>query len=94
MPYQIDLANEYCVSQSSISEILLNREKWLSIEFITIDDEVPIEHLDNDKILAIVQEKEGDDEKQLNHSPNVINPTYTEAEGFSLSNRYITSIAD
>ena len=31
-PSQIDLANEYCVSQSSISEILSNREKWISID--------------------------------------------------------------
>ena len=26
------MANEYCVSQSSISEILSNREKWISID--------------------------------------------------------------
>ena len=31
-PSQIDLANEYCASQSSISEILSNREKWISID--------------------------------------------------------------
>jgi len=31
-PSQTDLANEYCISQSSISKILSNRKKWISID--------------------------------------------------------------
>jgi len=41
----------------------------LAAEFITIDNEVPIEHLDDDEILATMQEKEAMMRKQLNHSP-------------------------
>ena len=43
----------------------------LAAEFITIDNEVPIEHLDDDEILATMQEKEGDDEKAAEPQPNI-----------------------
>ena len=46
-------------------------EPLLAAEFITIDNEVPIEHLDDDEILATMQEKEGDDEKAAEPQPNI-----------------------
>ena len=46
-------------------------EPLLATEFISIDNEGPIEHLDDDEILATVQEKEGDDEKAAEPQPNI-----------------------
>ena len=46
-------------------------EPLLTTEFITIDNEGPIERLDDDEILATVQEKEGDDEKAAEPQPNI-----------------------
>ena len=42
----------------------------LAAEFIAIDYELPIDHLDDDEILATVQEKEGDNEK-AEPQPNI-----------------------
>ena len=42
----------------------------LAAEF-TIDNEVSIEHLDDDEILATMQEEEGDDEKAAEPQPNI-----------------------
>ena len=43
----------------------------LAAEFIAIDYELPIDHLDDDEILATVQEKEGDNEKAAEPQPNI-----------------------
>ena len=46
-------------------------EPLLAAEFIIIDNEIPIEHLDDDEILATVQENGEDDEKAVEPQPNI-----------------------
>ncbi|CAG8658315.1 3734_t:CDS:2 [Paraglomus brasilianum] len=58
----------------------------LAAEFITIDNEVPIEHLDDDEILATMQEKEGDDEKAAEPQPNISLKLITDAKAVETNN--------
>ena len=52
-------------------DMLEINEPLLAAEFITIDNEIPIEHLDDDEILATVQENGEDDEKAVEPQPNI-----------------------
>ena len=66
----LDIDNTAAEMQQYIDMLEID-EPLLATEFITIDNEGPIEHLDDDEILATVQEKEGDDEKAAEPQPNI-----------------------
>ena len=66
----LDIDSTAAEMQQYIDMLEIN-EPLLAAEFITIDDELPFEHLDDDEILATVQEKDKDDEKAAEPQPNI-----------------------
>jgi len=66
----LDIDSTAAEMQQYIDMLEIN-EPLLTAEFITIDNEIPIEHLDDDEILATVQENGEDDEKAVEPQPNI-----------------------